>query len=157
MERQHSENTSFWLQGLIKLLNTVPEKWRQETFDTYISGKDITKYGDGLRDIADRYSLGFNATEVRAVLWKDSDIELSDLRGSVLFDMFYKGELEKLVSSDEFKEFTNAMKSQGVSVYGDYPQRGIIRVYNDGKELPIQVLGRAHKWAHEKGFSHGYK
>jgi hypothetical protein len=157
MERQHSEETSLWLQFLTRSLDMVPEEWRQGIFDIYISGKDTTKYVDGLRKIADRYKLNFNVgkvtvKQINVVPWTQ-DVELSDLKGSVLFDIFYKGELEKLKGYEEFRE---AIESKGSTV-SYFPKNGIIRVYNNEKEVPIEVLGRAHKWAHENDLNHAYK
>ena len=155
MGTQHTEETSFWLQGLTRLLDTVPEEWRQQTFDTCVSGKDTKKYQDELRRIADRYGINFGTkasqVQINVAPWTE-DVELSDLEGSVLFDIFYRGKLEELPG---YKEFKRQIKSQGSEV-SYFPGKGIIRVHNNDSEVPIQVLGRAHKWAHEKELSHAY-
>ena len=155
---QYTEQTSFWLKGLDIALGAIPQEQRQEAFDAYIEGKDITRYAEGLRAISEKYALNSNARAISAMQvtvkqWVAEDIDLSDLQGSVLLDIFYRGKLEKLKN---FEEFRSEIESQGSLVAYSH-EAGIISVHNGGNEVPIQVLGRAHRWAHENELDHVYK
>ena len=81
------------------------------------------------------------------------DIDDFDLIGSILFDIFYSGKLEKLPGYEQFK--TN-IESRGAKVLYK-PDRGIIRVHNDGKIVPMEALEIAHGWAGNNRLSHAYK
>lgn len=157
MDQQHTEETSFWLNGLIRLLDTVPKEWRQEAFDTYVSGEDTRGYENGLTRIANKYGINLGTRETPQIQIRvtplTNDVELSGLKGSVRFDIFYRGNLEELLGYENFKR---DVESRGAKV-SYFPKRGMIRVHNDDNEIPIEILGRAHKWAHEIELSHAYK